>query len=163
VVSGLTIDRVLADISIHLQLSKECENEVLTEIRTHLEDAVADAAVRGGDEQTALMKTAEQFGVDETGAALQEVHANWGTIDAIIGTALPVLFALLLRWLVFAPDGSAVHWPQLLTQPGFYLAAVTALVIPLLAFRRWRFALVGWGLFWLLSVIFIIFPNISRW
>ena len=46
----VTIDQVLANISLHLHLSKETEHELLAEIRTHLEDAVAKAIVKGEDE-----------------------------------------------------------------------------------------------------------------
>ena len=159
----VTIDQVLATIRKHLHLSKETEHEVLAEIRTHLEDAVAAAAAEGGDEQAALLKAAEQFGIDEAAAELQEVHANWESIEAIIATALPVLFALVLRWLAFAPDGSALDWPQLLIRPGFWIIAITALLIPAFWFRRWRFALMGWAFFWLLTVIFVSFPTVKNW
>jgi hypothetical protein len=159
----VTIDQILAKIRKHLYLSKETEYELMAEIRTHLEDAIADARTKGGDEQTALLNAAEEFGVDELGAELQEVHANWESIDAILATALPVLFALILRWLAFAPDGSALAWPQLLVRPGFWIVAAAALILPFLRFRRWRYALVGWGIFWLLTVIFVVFPTINHW
>ena len=93
----MTIDEVLTSISIHLHLSKEMEHEILEEIRTHLEDAVAEAVKRGEDEQAALRQAAEQFGIAEAGAQIQEVHANWEAVDAIFITALPVLFAVALR------------------------------------------------------------------
>jgi hypothetical protein len=91
------------------------------------------------------------------------VHAGWESIEAIVATALPVLFAIILRWLAFAPDGSALAWPRMLVQPGFYIVAAAALIIPFLLFRRWRFALVGWGFFWLLTVIFVVFPSLTHW
>jgi hypothetical protein len=150
----VTIDQVLANISLHLHLSKETEHEVLAEIRTHLEDAVAKAVVKGEDEQIALLKAAERFGVDEVGLALQEVHESWEPINPLLVVALPVFLALLLRWLAYAPDGSALAWPQLLVGPGFWIVAGAALII---------LALIGWGIFWLLSVIFIVFPGISQW
>ena len=159
----VTIDQVLANISLHLHLSKETEHELLAEIRTHLEDAVAKAIVKGEDEQIALLKAAERFGIDEVGLALQEVHESWEAVNALLAVALPVLLALILRWLAYAPDGSALVWPQLLVGPGFWLVAVAALIIPFLYFRRWSLALIGWGIFWLLSVIFIVFPGISQW
>ena len=84
----MTIDEVLTSISIHLHLSKEMEHEILEEIRTHLEDAVAEAVKRGEDEQAALRQAAEQFGIAEAGAQIQEVHANWEAVDAIFITAL---------------------------------------------------------------------------
>src|SRR5512146_17974 len=97
----ITVDQVLANISIQLHLSKETEHEVLDEIRTHLEDAINDAATKGWDEEMALLKAAEEFGVEEAGAELQEVHGNWDSIEAIASVALPVLCAVVLRWLVF--------------------------------------------------------------
>lgn len=159
----MTIDEVLTNISIHLHLSKETEHEILAEIRSHLEDAMAEAVSKGLDEQTALQKAAEQFGIDEAGAEIQEVHANWEAVDAIFVTALPILFAVALRWLTFAPDGSARSWQQLMVQPGFYILAFAALLMPFLILHRWRYALIGWGIFWFLTVIFVIFPSISRW
>lgn len=158
----ITPDQVLEQIRQHLHLSKETETEVLAEIRTHLEDAVAEAARRGEDEQAALLKAAEQFGVNEAGARLQEVHAGRESTEAIVATALPVLFTLVLRWLAFAPDGTALAWHELLARPGFWVIAVAALLAPWLFLRRWRFALVEWGFFWLLSVIFVVFPNLQH-
>lgn len=159
----VTIEQVLEKISSHLHLSKETEHEVLAEIRTHLEDALAHARAKGQDEQAALLSASEQFGLDEAGVELQEVHANRESVEAIAATALPVMFALILRWLVFAPPGSALNWPQLLIKPGFWIIAAVALVIPVLLLKRWRFALVGWGFFWLLTVIFVVFPTINNW
>jgi hypothetical protein len=159
----VTIEQVLASISVHLHLSKETEYELLAEIRTHLEEAMERAIIKGEDEEKALLKAAEQFGIDEVGEELQEVHASRESLDALLATSLHVLFALILRWLAYAPDGTALAWPQLLMRPGFWIVAGAALVIPLLRFRRLRFALAGWGIFWLLTVIFVVFPSISYW
>lgn len=159
----MTVDQVLANISEQLHLSKETEHEVLEEIRTHLEDAVMDAASRGKNEHSALLQAAERFGIEEAGAELYALHTNRDGIDAITATALPVLFAIVLRWLAYAPDGSVLAWPQLLNRPGFYIVAVLAFVIPLYHFHRWRYALIGWGVFWFLTVIFVVFPSINHW
>jgi hypothetical protein len=159
----ISIDQALAQISQRLHLSKETEHELLAEIRTHLEDAVEQSRQQGGDEQAALRQAVENFGVDEVSQELQSVHEGRESIEAIIATALPILFALTLRWLAFAPDGTSIAWHQLFTRPVFWLIAAAALVVPVLLFRRWRFALVGWGIFWLISVIFATNPNIDRW
>ena len=158
-----TIDQVLENITRQLHLSKETQTEVLAEIRTHLEDAVAEAVAQGKDEQEALLKAAQQFGIEEAGAELQEVHVNRESVDAVAATALPVLFAVILRWLAFAPDGSPVDWRQLLIQPGFIIVALAALLFPAFCFHRWRFVLATWGIFWLLTVIFVLFPSFSHW
>jgi hypothetical protein len=159
----VTIDEVLARLSKQLYLSKEKETELLAEIRTHLEDAVADAVAKGEDEQVALLKAAEAFGMEESGKELQDVHEGNEALEAIMATALPILMALVLRWLVFAPEGSAVDWPTLLARPTFWLVAIIALVVPFLQFHRWRLALLGWAFFWLITVIFIVFPSINQW
>jgi hypothetical protein len=159
----VTVDQVLTGISEQLHLNKETEYEVLEEIRTHLEDAVHEAAAMGEDENAALLKATERFGISEASAELQALHANRDGIEAIAATALPVLFAILLRWLAFAPDGTVLAWPQILNRPGFITLAIVALIMPIYHFHRWRLALVGWGVFWLLSVIFVIFPSINHW
>jgi hypothetical protein len=158
-----TIDQVLENIAGQLHLSKETQTEVLAEIRTHLEDAITEAITQGNDEQEALLKAAQQFGIKEAGDELQEIHINRDSVDAIAATALPVLFAVVLRWLAFAPDGSPVEWRQLLIQPGFCIVSIAALLFPVFCFHRWRFVLATWGIFWLLTVIFILFPSINHW
>lgn len=159
----VNIDQVLAQLRKQLHLSKETEHELLAEIRTHLEDAVADAVAKGEDEQVALLKAAEAFGLEESGKQLQEVHEGNEVLEAIMATALPILLALVLRWLVFAPDGSAIGWSTLLVRPAFWLIAIIALIVPFVQYHRWRLALMGWAFFWLITVIFIVFPSINQW
>ncbi|MFQ5400619.1 MAG: permease prefix domain 1-containing protein [Anaerolineae bacterium] len=159
----LTIDQIVEAVRRRLDLSSEAEWEILTEVRTHLEDAVAAARASGLDEQAALRAVVNSFGADETGRQLQQVHAGQESADAVIACALPVLCALILRWVVFSPDGSALGWPQLLIRPAFWIVAVVALLVPLLQFRRWRYALIGWGFFWTISILFVVFPAIRNW
>jgi len=159
----LTIDDVLAQIRAELRLSSATERELLEEIRAHLEDAVEDARAAGLDEQSALRQAAQAVGLREVGRELQAVHAPWESADAVIACALPVLCALVLRWLIFAPDGAALNWAQLLARPAFWIVAVAALLVPLLRFQRWRYALAGWSVFWMITVIFVIFPVVSQW
>ena len=155
-------EEVLAHIRTHMDLDKETEYELLEEIRSHLEEAVAAARARGLDEEAALAEAAASFGVEEVGAVLQEVHAGWGTANAVVAAALPVVCALVLRWLAFAPDGTALGWPQLLSRLAFWVVSLAALLIPVLKFERWRYALVGWVIFWGLTVMFVALPAL-RW
>jgi hypothetical protein len=157
------VERLLARIQAHLDLDSETEHEVLAEIRDHLEEAATRARAQGLDEAGALASAAARFGFEEEiGQALQSAHAGWGTANAVIAAALPVVCALILRWLVFAPDGTALGWPQLLSRPVFWIVALAALLIPLLQFERWRYAMVGWVIFWGLTVIFVTWPAL-RW
>ena len=152
------IESVLARIRSKLSLDGETEHEVLEEIRSHLEEAAAKARRRGLSERDALAEAAARFGVEETGAKLQEAHAGWGTAHAVVAAGLPVLCALLLRWLVFAPDGTALGWPQLLSRPAFWVVGAAALLLPLLKFGRWRYALAAWTFFWAITILLVTWP-----
>jgi hypothetical protein len=157
------IDDLVSRVRAQMELDSETECEVLAEIRDHLEDSLVEARAMGLGEPEALAQVAARFGVgEEIGQDLQAVHAGWGTADAVIATALPVVCALILRWLAFAPDGTALGWPSLLGRPAFWIVALAALVIPLLKFERWRYALVAWAVFWGLSVLFVTWPA-TRW
>ncbi len=158
----MTIDDVLARVRAALDLEAEAEREVLEEIRGHLEEVVAAARARGLGEEAALAEAAARFGIEDVGRELQMTHVGWGTADGVIAAALPVVCALVLRWLVFAPEGTAVGWREVLTQPAFWVVALAALLIPLLKFPRWRYALASWAFFWALSVLFFTVPAL-RW
>ena len=157
------IDQIVARIQAQMDLDGETEREILTEIRDHLEQAVTEARADGLDEAAALRRAAMRFGLEEqVGQELQLAHAGWGTADAVVAAALPVICALVLRWLAFAPDGTALGWPELLSRPAFWAVALAALLIPLLKFDRWRYALATWVFFWMLTVIFVALPAL-RW
>jgi hypothetical protein len=158
-----TIDHLLASIQAQMDLDGETEQEVLAEIRDHLEEAVAKAQTEGLDPEEALAVAAARFGMEEEiGRKLQAAHAGWGTADAVVAAGLPVVCALILRWLAFAPDGTSLGWPQLLSRPAFWVVAMAALLVPLLRFERWRYALVAWVIFWGLTMIFVTLPA-TRW
>jgi hypothetical protein len=157
------IEPLLARVRAHLDLDIETVQDVLDELRDHLEAAVAAARADGLDEREALARAAARFGLEEeVGRELHSAHVGWGTSDAVVAAALPVVSALVLRWLVFAPDGTALGWHQLLSRPAFWIVALAALLVPLLKFERWRYALVGWVVFWALTVASVAWPAL-RW
>jgi hypothetical protein len=156
------IEQLLARIQAQMSLDREIEYELLEEIRSHLEDAAAAAQAQGSDKTAALAEAAARFGLEEAGAELQGVHAGWGTADAVIAAGLPVLCALALRWLVFTPDGTALGWQQVLVRPAFWAVALAALLVPLLKLERWRYALVSWGFFWIVTIVFAL-GSAVRW
>ena len=158
----MTVDDVLSRIRAHLNLEAETEYDLLQEIRAHLEEAVEVARAQGLDEEAALAEVAARFGVEEVGRELQAAHVGWGTADGVIAAAMPVVCALVLRWLIFAPDGTAVGWQEVLVRPAFWVVSLAALLLPLLRFPRWRYALASWAFFWALSVVFFALPAL-RW
>lgn len=150
------IAALLAGLATQMSLDSETEQELLDEMRLHLEDIVAEEMAGGATEQEALATAAARFGLEEAGAALQAVHVGWGTAEAVMAAGLPVLGALVLRWLVYAPDGTVLAWQQVLARPVFWIVALAALLIPTLKLGRWRYALVSWGIFWCLTVVFVV-------
>ena len=159
----MTIEKILAQISQQLNLSSQTERDLIDEIRTHLEEAVAEAIAQGKSPDEAMLKVAARFGVDEVGYELQAVHESWESADAILACVLPVALALILRWLIFSPDGTVLGWTEILVRPAFWVVAIVALVVPWLKFNRWPYALAGWVIFWGLTLIFTLFPTFSQW
>ncbi len=157
------IEALLRQIQAELDLDREIEQDVLDEIRDHLEESVAEALAAGRGREEALAMAVARFGLgQETGQALQAAHAGQATADAVVAAGLPVLLALILRWLIFAPDGTAIGWQQMLVRPAFWAVALAALLVPLLKFERWRYALIAWSFFWIMTVIFALGPAL-RW
>lgn len=161
-VSETDLEVLLARIRAQMELDSETEYEVLSELRSHLQEALAEARACGLDEEEALADLAARFDVAQVGRELQATHAGWGTADAVIAAGLPAVCALVLRWLVFAPDGTALGWPQLLNRPSFWVVALVMLLIPLVKFGRWRYAVAGWIVFWTLTVVYVTWPAV-RW
>jgi hypothetical protein len=158
----MTIDDLLEQIQSRLGLEAEIEHEILEEIRGHLEEAVAAAQARGSDQQQALREAAAAFGVEQATAELRATHAGWGTLEGVAAAALPVLFALVLRWLIFAPNGTADAWRELPSWPNLAVIAALALALPLICFSRRRYAIALWIFFWGLSLISVMWPA-ARW
>ena len=160
--SPLSIDDVLNQLQPRLGLEADDEYEVLEEIRGHLEEAVANARARGLDEESALRQAAAEFGLVQTASELRQTHAGWGTLEGVAAAALPVVLTLVLRWLIFAPDGTAAEWQEMLSRPTLVVIAGVAILVPLLRFPRRRLALALWVLFWGLSLITVVLPTL-RW
>ena len=162
-VSGDDLECLLARIRDQMELDSETEHEVMSEIRNHLREAMDEARATGLDEVEALRQVKCRFGTEEEiGRELQAAHAGWGTASAVLAAGLPVVCALVLRWLAFAPDGTALGWPRLLNCPSFWIVALLSLLIPLVKLERWRYALAGWVIFWALTAAFVASPAV-RW
>ncbi len=158
-----TINKILTTIEAELTLSQETKQELLAELRDHLEDAWETAVTNNEDPQTALQTIAKRFGGAEVGKALQQVHARWESSEAILACLIPVLAALVLRWLLFTPEGALAGWQSILAQPTFWIVALAVLLIPALQFQQWRYVLVNWGFFWVVTLIFILIPAVASW
>jgi hypothetical protein len=155
-------DVVLERLREGLRLDRETEREVLEEIRSHLEDAAAVRRSSGLDEGEAWAEAAERFGAVETALELQRIHAGWGTVQVVVACGLPVVLALLLRWLVLDPGGTASGWLQTMTKPALWGTAVVLFLASLRICTRWRYAMAAWIVFWTITVLSFLGP-VHRW
>jgi hypothetical protein len=156
------LEIVLQQVRQEMDLDSETEHEVMLELRAHMQEALAEARASGLDEHAAVGLVLQRFGMsDKVGQELHSAHAGWGTADAVLAAALPVTCALALRWLAYAPDGTAIGWPELLNRPSFWVVATIMLLVPLLKFGRWRYAMAGWLVFWSLTVAFVAWPALN--
>lgn len=158
----MTIDDLLEQMRLGMAVEAEAEHEVLEEMRGHLEDSVAAARARGAGEREALEEAAAAFGVELTAAEMRATHAGWGTGEGIAAAALPVIFALVLRWLIFAPGGTFDAWRQVLSWPSLGLVTGVMILLPLLRFPRRGYAISLWLFFLMLSIAAMILPT-ARW
>ncbi len=159
----LTVDDVLQHIGANLNLSSETEWELLEEIRAHLEDAVEAARVSDKDEQTALLKAAEAFGLEESSTELQKIHGEWEISQVLLMCIAPIFCTVVLRWLMFAADGTTDGWQTLFSRPVTITIALAVLLLPLSQMRHWPYAAFGWLIFWGISIIFVAFPALRIW
>lgn len=154
----ITIDSVLDQIRAKLNLSSETEWELLEEIRAHLEDAVDAAQHNGKDQTTALLKAAEDFGLDESAEQLQELHSELEITQVLLLCIAPIVCTVLLRWLIFSAAGTTNGWQTLFSRPVIVTVSLIGLILPLTQLRRWPYASLGWLFFWAISLIFLAFP-----
>ena len=112
-------------------------------------------ALRAWTSQQALARSRPALALERGRPELQAAHAGWGTADAVIAAGLPVLCApwSCAGWLL---PLTARPWAgrRLLNRPSFWVVALLMLLVPLLKFGRWRYAVAGWLIFWALTVVY---------
>lgn len=157
------IDLVLKRIGRDLKLNNDTKHEILEEMRCHFEDAVEEAEKRGLNQLDALHEAVTRFGIEDVGPELQSVHTTSESIDAIFIALVPVIGALLLRWVIFLPAGASADWAHFLQRPAFWIVAVVTLLIPILQFKKRSHTIITWIIFWSLTLIFALLPAAATW
>ena len=157
------IDLVLKRIGRDLKLNNDTKHEILEEMRCHFEDAVDDAVRRGVNPLDALHDAVGRFGIEEVGPELQAVNGTSESSDAIFIALVPVVGALLLRWVIFSPAGASADWTHFLQRPAFWIVAVVTLLIPILQFQKRSHTIITWIIFWSLTLIFALLPAVATW
>lgn len=147
-------EQYLADLAARLPLDRDQQQAILAEVSDHLGVAAEWWQEQGLDLEAAWQRAVEEFGtVDEIAASFVETRRGWGTNEALAAAALPVLLALVLKFVALPLLAVPRSW-QVLTHPALLSSAVLLLLLPLAwKAERWRFGLAIWMVFWFFTVI----------
>lgn len=147
----------LAALTDRLELDRERRRLIADEIRGHVSDAVDAHVRRGLGEAESVRRAIRDLGAPEALAVeLEAVHAGDAAREALRFVILPVFLALIVRFGALSLDGRSGDWTRLAATVPFALLATCALVGPLLALRRERFAAASWSVFWVLTVLLLV-------
>ncbi|MCZ7572167.1 MAG: permease prefix domain 1-containing protein [Ardenticatenaceae bacterium] len=147
-------DRYLAELAAALPLDRDQQQAIMTEVADHLAVSAEWWQQAGLSEEEAWERAVEEFGpVDEVARGFVEMRRGWGTGEALATAGLPVLFSLILKWVVFPLLALPRSW-EVLTHPALLSTAVLLLLLPLgWKAERWRFGLAVWIIFWFFTIV----------
>jgi len=156
------LDQALKLVAGRLLIESDREHEVLAELRSHLEEATDAGVRRGLSRPAALQQAVDALGVTETADELHQTHAGLGVREGVLAAAVLVVLALALRWVTFAPEGTATRWRVLVEPQALALACLTSVAVVAWWFRRSRYAVAVSAFFGAISLITAVWPA-ARW
>jgi hypothetical protein len=147
------LERYLAEVANQLSVDPVTEREILREIRTHLEQAVAELQGEGLGGEQSLELAMEDFGeAREVGRMLGRAHSDSAS-QAVLAAFLPVALALTFKWILLPLLGALSRWQGSPTPFIFACLAILALLVPGLTLRRWRYGYAVWAFFSLIAIV----------
>ncbi len=147
------LERYLAEIASQLNVDPTTEKEILHEIRTHLEESVADLQEEGLDRRQSLALAVDGFGDPrEVGRMLGRLHGDSAN-QAVLAAFLPVALALSFKWVLLPLLKALAHWQAGPTPAIVCCLAALALLVPSLTFRNWRYGYAVWAFFSLIAIV----------
>jgi hypothetical protein len=150
------IDNYLEDLRGQLAVDMLTEQEILNEVRTHLEESMAEELARGRSPAEAAKLAISHLGDARILAReMEAVHGN-SVLEALFSTIVPVALALVFKWVALPLIQSYQAWQHLSTPLLFVTLAALALLTPGLFLRRWRLGFPAWLFFGTLSIMQVI-------
>jgi len=146
------LERYLSEIASQLNVDPVSEREILSEIRSHLEDAIAQMREDGvGMEESVIIALRELGEAREVGRMLGRLHSESAN-QAVLAAFLPVALALSFKWLLLPLLRDLAHWQASPTPVVLACLALLALLVPGLTFKRWRYGYSVWVFFSLVTI-----------
>jgi hypothetical protein len=146
------LERYLSEIASQLNVDPVEEREILDEIRSHLEEAIAEMPDQGLGTQEMVTVVLQQFGeAREVGRMLGRQHSDSAN-QAVLAAFLPVALALTFKWVLLPLLRGLAHWQASPTPVVFACLAILALLVPGLTLKRWRYGYGVWAFFCLVTI-----------
>jgi hypothetical protein len=146
------LERYLSEIASQLNVDPVEEREILDEIRSHLEEAIAEMPDEGLDTQERVSLVLQRFGeAREVGRLLGRQHSD-SAHQAVLAAFLPVALALTFKWVILPLLRDLGTWQGSPTPLVFACLALLALLVPGLTFKNWRYGYGVWAFFSLVTI-----------
>lgn len=146
------LERYLCQIASQLNVDPGQEREILSEMRSHLEEAIAERQEEGLAAEESLAAALDQFGeAREIGRLLGRQHSDSAN-QAVLAAFLPVALAITFKWLLLPLLRDLAHWQASPTPVIFACLALLALLVPGLTFKSWRYGYGVWAFFSLVTI-----------
>ena len=146
------LERYLSEIASQLNVDPGKEREILGEMRSHLEDAIAEMQAEGLGTDESFAVALQEFGDPrEIGRMLGRQHSESAN-QAVLAAFLPVALALTFKWVMLPLLRDLAHWQASPTPVVFACLALLALLVPGLTFKSWRYGYSVWAFFCLVTI-----------
>jgi hypothetical protein len=146
------LGRYLSEVASQLNVDPVEEREILDEIRSHLEEEIAEMPDDGLGTQEMVTVVLQQFGeAREVGRMLGRQHSESAN-QAVLAAFLPVALALTFKWVLLPLLRGLAHWQASPTPVVFACLAILALLVPGLTLKRWRYGYGVWAFFCLVTI-----------
>ena len=146
------LERYLCEIASQLNVDPGQEREILTEVRSHLEEAIAERQDGGLGREESISAALQEFGeAREIGRMLGRRYSDSAN-QAVLAAFLPVALAITFKWLLLPLLRDLAHWQTGPTPVIFACLALLALLVPGLTFKSWRYGYGVWAFFSLVTI-----------
>ncbi len=147
------IERYLGELGHSLaRLDARAQEEVLREIRPHLEEAVADLQEEGYSPEESVDLAVARFGeAEEIAKMMRRVYVESAN-QAVLAALLPVALTMAFKWVLLPFLKTLGRWQGDPTPAIIISLALLALLIPGLTLRRWRYGYAAWAFFSLMAI-----------
>jgi hypothetical protein len=146
------LERYLSEIASQLNVDPGKGREILGEMRSHLEDAIAKTQAEGLGTDESVAVALQEFGeAREVGRVLGRQHSESAN-QAVLAAFLPVALALTFKWVLLPLLRELAHWQASPTPVVFACLALLALLVPGLTLKSWRYGYSVWAFFCLVTI-----------